>query len=565
MYRKFILSLLLAFGSVSFGFAQAGALRDYVGLISIHYHKDVVDYMGKWKSEFEKKGYTKAAKSVDEYLKGLSGSGFAYVDADGACYIITNNHVIRQSDSLSISFEKQDGAKISYDNLKVLMADEENDIALLMFDAGAKPFSQGLAFNEKILDEGEDVFAAGFPGLGNTAIWQFSRGTISNVRVRLPTGNDDETIGPFIQHTAQIDPGNSGGPLLVTLAGVPTGYAVAGINTRSAYGRQAANYSIPLDTVKTFLQAALSKEPANDREAIEKRVAGFIKGLKANHAVYGHIAEYLTAACSAQNAEYSMDEMWDKAPPSVKEAIINEFVYNPVDGMSAGVAWLIENSMRTKSGSMNVSLDSIESNYKGGYTVSFNVNDKTVKSEWVKEYGIWRMDSFGEVVSGDKTLIDAKQKKQEQDKRLRTDYSLLIYVGYTKLFDTGSAFTASLKGGGSYVLYGVNINYAPAPHYFQLEGTLGFYIPIRLGAVALLPFADGGFGFAKMDTPATTDSWGYQVDSAFEVHFDFSVKGGLMFTTAAVPGLFVQADFGHNWFFGAGGENFFSVGIGYGF
>jgi serine protease Do len=559
MFRKFAVSLVLAFISVTFGFAQAGALRDYVGLVSIHYHKDVVDYMGKWKAEFEKGGYTNAAKSVDNYLKGLSGSGFAYVDADGICYIITNNHVIRQSDSLSITFEKQDGAKTIYDNLKVLMADEDNDIALLAFDAGAKPFTQGLALNERTLDEGDDVFAAGFPGLGNTAIWQFSRGTISNVRVRLPTGNDDETIGPYIQHTSQIDPGNSGGPLLVTLEGVPTGYAVAGINTLTAYGRQAANYAIPMETVKTFLQSALSKEPANDREAIEKRVDSFIKGLKANHAVYGHIGAYLTATCTAQNAEYSMDEMWEKATRNVKEAIIEEFIYNPVEGMNAGVAWNIENSMRTKSGSLSVSLESIESNYKGGYTVTLNVNDKPVKSDWVKEYGIWRMDTYGDAVSGDKTLIDAKQKEREQNAKLRTDYSLLIAAGYTYLFDTGSALNFNLKGGSSNVLYGFNIYYAPKPHYFQVEGTMGFYIPIRLGSVALSPFLDGGIGFAKVDAPKDDDG------PSFDINLGISVKGGLMFTTAAVPGLFFQADFGHNWFLSVKGENFFSVGIGYGF
>jgi len=237
--KKFIaLAIVLFFWSVTFCFGQAGALRDYVGLLSIHYHPDVIAYMGKFKASFEKKGYTNAAKAIDNYLKGLSGTGFVYVAADGTCYVLTNEHVVTQSESLSVTFEKQDGSKTVYDRLKVLYVDEEKDLAILVFDAGIKPFARGLSFAAKTVDEGADIFAAGFPGLGNTAIWQFSRGNVSNASVRLPKSSDsDEIIGPYIQHTAQIDPGNSGGPLLVAAQGVQTGYAVVGINTLSANSR----------------------------------------------------------------------------------------------------------------------------------------------------------------------------------------------------------------------------------------------------------------------------------------------------------------------------------------
>jgi serine protease Do len=561
MFRRgvFVLLIILTAGALCFG--QAGALRDYVGLLSIHYHPDVVAYMGKFKEAFEKRGYSDAAKAIDNYLKGLSGSGFVYVAEDGACYIITNEHVVAQSESLSITFEKQDGAKTLYDNLKVLAVDEEKDLALLYFDTGVKPFTQGLSFIDRAIDEGEDVFAAGFPGLGNTAVWQFSRGTISNVSARVPKNAvSDETIGPYIQHTAQIDPGNSGGPLLEAVEGVPTGYAVIGINTLSFFTRQAANYAISVDQVKTFIGAALSKEPVNDRELIEKKVDDFIKGLRSNSAVYSHIAQYLTGACTASNAEYAILELLEKAPRTVLEDIDRTFSHDPVEGMNVAVAWLIENSMRTRSGALKISLDSIEPNYKGGFLVTFSVNDKPVKSEWVKEYGVYRLDTYGDIVTGDKALVSEK----ERERKLRTTFSIMLGAGYAYVFDTGSAVNAFIKSGSSYVNYGINFYYGQKS-YLQLEGTLGFYYPIRLGSVALIPFVDGGIGFIKMDKDESAkDPYDTSLDLGLE--FDISVQGGLMFTMAAVPGLYAQVYYHYNFIMGDRQNNSLAgVSLGYGF
>jgi serine protease Do len=512
--------------------------------------------MGKVKGDFEKLNYPDAAKAIDNYLKGLSGSGFVYVAEDGACYIITNEHVVAQSESLSITFEKQDGAKTTYDNLKVLAVDEEKDLALLYFAAGIKPFTQGLSFINRAIDEGEDVFAAGFPGLGNTAIWQFSKGTISNAAARLPkTSDSDETIGPYIQHTAQIDPGNSGGPLLETAGGVPSGYAVIGINTLSAYRRQAANYAIPADQVQAFLAAALSKEPPSERELIAKKTDDFIKGLRSNKAVYGHIAQYLTGACTASNAEYAILELLEKAPRTVIEDVAKTFANDPVEGMNVAVAWLIENSMRTKSGALKISLDSIDPNDKGGFQVTFNVNDKPVTSEWVKEYGVYRLDTYGDIVTGDKTLVAQK----EQELKFKTDFSFMIGVGYAYVFDTGSAFNAFFKS-GNYVTYGINFYYGEKS-YLQADGILGFNYPIRLGSVALLPFVDLGVGFIKVEKVKSDDDFGFD----FDLKFDFSVQGGLMFTMAAVPGLFAQAYYHYNFIQEIDNNSLIGISVGYGF
>jgi S1-C subfamily serine protease len=144
----------------------ASQLRDYVGLINQSFHPEIVTFMRKIGQEFEQRGQRDAAKSIEAYLKGGSGTGFVYVAPDGANYIITNHHVITQAYDLSISFEKTDGSKTVFSGLSIVAADEEMDIALLAFENGARPFTASLSFLDRPVEEGETVYSAGFPAWG---------------------------------------------------------------------------------------------------------------------------------------------------------------------------------------------------------------------------------------------------------------------------------------------------------------------------------------------------------------------------------------------------------------
>jgi serine protease Do len=209
-------------------------LRDFVGLVNQTYHPGIVAIFEKLKTDLTARGESNAVRAIDRILSGASGSGFVFNDENGNLYALTNYHVIVQANTISLTFERQDGTKRVFSDLTVIAADEEKDIALLAFAPGDRPLDEGLHFLSRPVIEGEDVYAAGFPGLGTTTIWQLSRGIISNANVRFPKSSIDDTLlGPFLQHTAQIDPGNSGGPLLIAQQNVPSGYVVAGLNTLS--------------------------------------------------------------------------------------------------------------------------------------------------------------------------------------------------------------------------------------------------------------------------------------------------------------------------------------------
>jgi serine protease Do len=404
----FLLILFLAFPFIVFSqqAPSASVLRDYVGLINQSYHPGIVAYFEKTKKELEKAGQPNAVKGIDLFLKGTIGSGFIISGANGIYYVITNYHVVQQAHTLSITFERQDGSKKKYENLTVIAVDEELDLALLAFSANDKP-SAGLIFATRRMEEGEDVYAAGFPTIGATPLWQFSRGTISNVSAKFAKSLMDETLmGPYIQHTAQVDPGNSGGPLLVVQRNAASGYAVAGINTLSASRRQAANYAIPAASVQKFFSDALNQKPETYKAALDERINKFVNELNKNRAVYPYIAEYLSSGYVGENAEQAMTEMYDKGSTSLKRAFVEKCEDSVVGAMAYAVAWLTEKNIRGQT-ALKASLKQITGTGEE-YTVIFTINNVDVSSTWIREYGNWRIKTFGSISADKKSVMPIK-------------------------------------------------------------------------------------------------------------------------------------------------------------
>ncbi len=162
------------------------------------------------------------------------GSGFVF-DKNG--HIITNEHVIENSDKVVVTF--LDGR--SY-NAEVVGADPATDIAVIKVNADPsllKPLHIGDSSNLKV---GMGVAAIGNPfGLSGT----MTSGIVSALGRLLPQ-DTGFSIPDVIQTDAAINPGNSGGPLLNSRA------EVVGINTaiQSATGEfTGVGFSIPSNTI----------------------------------------------------------------------------------------------------------------------------------------------------------------------------------------------------------------------------------------------------------------------------------------------------------------------------
>ncbi|MCL2229796.1 MAG: serine protease [Treponema sp.] len=536
--NKKIISLFLLFLLVPlFVFAQTGAaaLRDYVGLINQTYHPDIVSYFEKTKAEFIRQGETNAARIIDIILSGAFGSGFLYNDARGNFYIITNNHVVSQAHTLSVTFERADGTSRKIENLSIVATDVDTDLALLAFPAGERPpVNRGLMLATRAAQEGEDVFSAGFPGLGMTPIWQFSRGMVSNANVRFPKSIDDETMmGPYIQHTSQIDAGNSGGPLLVLQTNAPGGFAVVGINTLQGVNRQSANYAIPASKIQEFVNNSLNPRPATFRAALDARISQFLEGLSANKAIYPHIADFLSVACVGENAEWATQEMYRRAGQVVRREFTRKFYESVVDAMALAVAWTIENDIRPSTGSISASLKEVTGEGEQ-YTVVFTINNRDVESVWIREYGNWRIKTFGTIATGNaaERVVQTQAQRDRAARRASDPFGFQnkvhFEIGYATLFSNApAAFYGSF---GIAKWGGINFYYI-SDEYYSLGAYGNFTFPIPLEKIGLMPY----FRIGLCSTIG--------IDTAEIAVF---IQGGLRLSSASTEGVYCNFSFQYN-------------------
>ncbi|HEY8155320.1 MAG TPA: Do family serine endopeptidase [Myxococcota bacterium] len=160
------------------------------------------------------------------------GSGFV-ISADG--YIVTNNHVVEDVDSIKVAFT--DG--LPELEATIVGRDPKTDIALLRVRTDRELFALPLGDSEKVRP-GDWVVAIGNPfGLEHTV----TAGIVSAKHRVIGQGSYDD----FIQTDAAINPGNSGGPL-INLAG-----EVIGINTAINPRANTIGFAVPVNMAKEVL------------------------------------------------------------------------------------------------------------------------------------------------------------------------------------------------------------------------------------------------------------------------------------------------------------------------
>ncbi len=193
-------------------------------------------------------------RSLDDNIKAVGeavvlvrtpvglGSGFV-IHPEG--YLITNDHVIEGSTELTVVVYRQatDGLrKDEYKNIRIVATSALLDLALLKIEPDEpEEFVTVPLSNSNHLVQGEGVFAVGNPlGLERS----LSEGIIA-LKSRLLSGQT------YVQTTAALSPGNSGGPLF-NMAG-----EVIGVNSLKAVaqGAEGLSFSIPVNRVKAFIDS----------------------------------------------------------------------------------------------------------------------------------------------------------------------------------------------------------------------------------------------------------------------------------------------------------------------
>ena len=241
MKRIFYLAAMLLCVWMS---ASAQGLRHSVCIVSPEFADSERAMMADYSLYMARAGMRSASQALMAYKnEGTFGSGVV-VEQGGKKYVLTNLHVIGYAEKATLTFQLHEKT-LRYEHCEVTNIGEA-DLAAIALPSECEMIALPLYAGE--IEDDLSIVAAGFPELANKPSWQLTRGSISNARVDV---DSHERASRIIQHTASIDPGSSGGPLLLKNAAGK--YEILGINTWKAFYREGVGLAIGKEDVQAFL------------------------------------------------------------------------------------------------------------------------------------------------------------------------------------------------------------------------------------------------------------------------------------------------------------------------
>ena len=173
-----------------------------------------------------------------------SGVIVKYDRRENVFYILTNNHVVENSESITVRFDRFHEKKA-----QIVGTDPETDIAVIKVSArGIENPAKRVATlgDSSKLKVGQLVIAIGNPyGLERTV----TVGVISALKRSIGLTEYES----FIQTDAPINPGNSGGPL-IDIEG-----KVIGINTAIVAEGQGLGFAVPINLARWVMNQIIEK------------------------------------------------------------------------------------------------------------------------------------------------------------------------------------------------------------------------------------------------------------------------------------------------------------------
>lgn len=198
-----------------------------------------------------------------------TGSGFFLKSPDGkGLVLITNRHVVDSAPKVTIILDEH----TSLSDCEVLYTDDKYDVAVVKVPESLATNAIAVAtLADANVKNDEAVQASGYPRVGDQQSYRLTSGTISNADFSVTVRGHKSS---FLQHTAAIDPGNSGGPLFRK-----DSLEVIGINTLTMRSNDNLYSAVPADTVKGVLERAFKVPAKTDVQATIKQIQTSCKEL----------------------------------------------------------------------------------------------------------------------------------------------------------------------------------------------------------------------------------------------------------------------------------------------
>lgn len=498
---KFLLSLLVLFICLPFAMSAA-SVKDSVCIVKGNLSEKDKSFLEQYKNSLVKQGYTSYANSIEKFLTSSFGSGFVYTASNGKNYVVTNRHVVANAVTATVQFEDSEGKVKDYTDLNIIAVDEDLDLAVIELPSSIK--KSGLTFKTTRPSDGADVWTAGFPGLAGEPVWQFGKGSVTNSSAKIKELIDPE-VTTLIQHSAQVDAGNSGGPLLVSDSKSATGYSVVGINTWKAIKRENTNFAVPASVIKSFVdKAVVSKNVAG---TIDSRLKELKSAVTNDDETYSHMVRFISNELITSCTSDTFVSLVNKAPSADRELIAYTFVSNPLEGIRYAFARYVWNYFRTKDSARPYEALTPEKT-ETGYKVKFLFEGKTeISSEWIVEQGKWKLADFNEIIAtGGKSVGTSSFSI--------SDPYFINIAGAYNLDSPGFDIMLQINSSITYTEFGYLKMIDPAFVY-----GIGLHIPLNFSFMIVEPYAGVFFGMFGLGSDAFNMSIGYGYKFGVDVAF----------------------------------------------
>ena len=257
-----------------------------------------------------------------------AGTGIIIGKNDTELLIVTNNHVVEGSDTLTVTFNDQSsveanikGTDAAYDVAVIAVAlDQISDDTMSAISVATLGDSTNLKIGEPAIAIGN---ALGYGQSVTTGVISALDRSVSTTDTQ--TGETQESGAKLIQTDAAINPGNSGGAL------VNVNGEVIGINSAKLTGEsvEGIGYAIPISDVSDLIQNLMNQETKTKVPENERGLLG-ITGMSVSDA----FSQQIDIPAGVYVMEVSSGSGADKAGMT-KGSIITAINGSSIDSMEA--------------------------------------------------------------------------------------------------------------------------------------------------------------------------------------------------------------------------------------
>lgn len=359
------------------------SLRARTVVVHVHPSHRVAALFTAVADRFEQHGDKATGGFLRAHVSDTFGSGFI-VRHEGAMYAVTNRHVVDLAEEPEIEIEG--GVRLAAD---VVYTDPLYDLAILAPRGGPWPKGmQALTVSSLRARDLDEVIATGHPGLGGVPSYQSTRGHVSNASLAIGRVT-------YIQHSAPIDPGSSGGPLLGESG------KVIGVNAGKAPGRDNVYLAVPAAAVREALVHAAEAVRARSMPGWEavllhatcKSLAAELASREVSPAIVFSIGSDLVAERGFESLR--LLETDPRTTEGDRLLLRAAFAREPVAMMRAAVATRLWNEAHETDGAAVGCAGVVGPSVDQTARMSIQFSRRTRESVWRFEQGQWRLEAIG--------------------------------------------------------------------------------------------------------------------------------------------------------------------------